>query len=138
MAKLMDVRHIIIFDGVCNFCNSSVDFIINRDPENVFAFTPMQSEFAQNLMKKYQIVGVSTDTFVLIKNECCYVGSDAALEIAKDLNGFWSSLRVFYVVPRFIRDSVYKLIARNRYKIFGKRDFCMLPTDDVRKRFLGI
>lgn len=134
----MDNRSIVIFDGVCNFCNWSVSFIIKRDPEGLFAFTPMQSDLAQNLMEEHQISNVGIDTFLLIKNDQCFVFSTAALEIAKDLTGFWYLFSVFRIVPSFIRDFFYKAFARNRYKIFGRRETCMVPTEEVKSRFIGI
>lgn len=134
----MDNRRIIIFDGVCNFCNSSVNFIIARDPDCKFAFTPMQSNLAKQLIVKYQINDVGYDTFLLIKDDKCHVRTDAAIEIAKELTGGWFVCVGFKIIPRFIRDGIYRSFARKRYAFFGKRDYCMVPTSDVRKRFLGI
>lgn len=134
----MDNRHIVIFDGVCNFCNGAVNFIIKRDPDGVFAFTPMQSALAQELMDKYEIHNVGIDTFLLIKNDQCFVFSSAALEIAKDLTGFWYIFRIFELVPRAIRDFFYKVFARNRYTLFGRQETCMMPSEKVRSRFVGI
>ncbi|WP_404474474.1 thiol-disulfide oxidoreductase DCC family protein [Vreelandella venusta] len=134
----MNNPHIVIFDGVCNFCNGAVNFIIKRDPKGVFAFTPMQSELAQELTERLNVPDVGMDTLVLIKAGECYVLSDAALEIAKELKGPWRFCYAFKVVPRPIRDAAYKLFARNRYKLFGKRDACMVPTEDVKSRFMGV
>ncbi|GGW26992.1 thiol-disulfide oxidoreductase DCC family protein [Vreelandella hamiltonii] len=133
----MDNRHIVIFDGVCNFCNGAVNFIIKRDPEGVFAFTPMQSELAQELTERFNVPDVGTDTLVLIKEGECYVLSDAALEIAKDLKGPWRLCYSLKGVPRPIRDAAYKLFARHRYRLFGKKDACMVPSAEVRSRFVG-
>jgi len=132
----MQEHQIIIFDGVCNFCNGAVKFIINRDAKAVFKFAPMQSEIAQELMTKHQIKELSDDTFILIKNGQCFVRTDAALEITKDLDGFWYVFRAFKILPPVIRDYFYRLLARNRYKLFGKQTECMIPTADVRDRFL--
>ncbi|WP_404377515.1 thiol-disulfide oxidoreductase DCC family protein [Vreelandella aquamarina] len=134
----MNNPHIVIFDGVCNFCNGAVNFIIQRDPEGVFAFTPMQSELARELTQRFNVHDVGMDTLVLIKNDECYVLSDAALEIAKDLKGPWRLCYALKIVPRPIRDAAYKLFARNRYKLFGKRDVCMVPSAEVKSRFVGI
>ena len=134
----MNDRHIVIFDGVCNFCNGAVNFIIKRDPQGRFVFTPMQSKLAQELMAKHQIPSVGVDTFVLIKNDQCLVFSSAALEIAKDLTGYWYFFNVFRVIPAPIRDMFYKLFARNRYKLFGRQEICMVPTENLRSRFIGI
>ncbi|WP_218313427.1 thiol-disulfide oxidoreductase DCC family protein [Halomonas sp. 18071143] len=134
----MDNRHIVIFDGVCNFCNGAVSFIIQRDPEGVFAFTPMQSELAQELTERFNVPDVGTDTLVLIKEGECYVLSDAALEIAKDLKGPWRLCYIFKRVPKPIRDAAYKLFARHRYRLFGKKDACMVPSAEVKSRFVGV
>jgi predicted DCC family thiol-disulfide oxidoreductase YuxK len=134
----MDKRYIVIFDGVCNFCNGAVNFIIKRDPEAVFAFTPMQSELARELVVKFNVPNVGVDTFLLIKNDRCYVFSDAALEIARNLAGLWFLFNVFKIVPRPIRDAAYKLFARNRYKLFGRTEGCMVPSDEVRSRFVDV
>ena len=134
----MDNRHIVIFDGVCNFCNGAVNFIIQRDPEGVFAFTPMQSELAQELTERFNVPNVGTDTLVLIKQGECFVLSDAALEIARDLKGPWRFCYVFKVVPKPIRDAAYKLFARHRYRLFGKKDACMVPSAEVKSRFVGV
>lgn len=134
----MDSRNIVIFDGVCNFCNGSVNFIIKRDPEGVFAFTPMQSDLAKELMEKHQIFNVGIDTFLLIKDGQCFIFSSAALEIAKDLTGFWYLFNILKLIPAPVRDFFYKLFARNRYNLFGRKEHCMVPTTAIRSRFVGI
>lgn len=134
----MGNRHIVIFDGVCNVCNSAVNFIIKRDPDAIFAFTPMQSDLAHELMTKHKIDNPGIDTFLLIKNDACLVFSSAALEIAKDLTGYWYLFTVFKIVPSSIRDFFYKLFARNRYKLFGRQDSCIVPSEEVKSRFIGI
>lgn len=134
----MENRHIVIFDGRCNFCNGAVNFIIKRDPKGLFVFTPMQCEFAGQLLSQYKIETVGVDTFVLIKNAQCLVFSSAALAISKDLTGLWYLLNVFHLVPAVIRDAIYKVFARNRYRLFGRQDSCMIPAREVRERFIGI
>lgn len=134
----MDKTNLVIFDGVCNFCNGAVNFIIKRDPEELFTFTPMQSDLAKEITEKYGITNVGIDTFLLIKNGQCYVWTDAALEIAKDLSGYWGLFNTFKIVPRPIRDALYRLFARNRYKLFGRKEACMVPKDKIRKRFVGV
>lgn len=134
----MNNRHIVIFDGVCNFCNGAVNFIIKRDPKGLFAFTPMQSELAQELMLKYQVPNIGVDALVLIKNDQCFVFSSAALEITKDLTGYWYLFRILTVLPRSIRDMFYKLFARHRYSLFGRQDTCMIPSENIRSRFIGL
>ena len=135
---IMDKRHIVVFDGVCNFCNEAVNFIIKRDPEGLFAFTPIQSALAHDLINQHQINNLDVDTFLLIKNKQCFVFSSAALEIAMDLTGPWYMFRIFKLVPSRIRDFFYKLFAKNRYALFGRQETCMVPTEEVRSRFIGI
>lgn len=132
----MPNRHIVIFDGVCNFCNRSVNFIIKRDPKGVFAFTPRQNRYGQSLIQKYNVPELAVDTILLIKNGRYYQRTDAALEIIRDLSGLWFLFRVFKIVPRPLRDYFYNVFARNRYQLFGKRDTCMIPAPDVRSRFI--
>lgn len=133
----MPNRHIVIFDGVCNFCNGTVNFIIKRDTKGVFVFTPMHSQNGQSLIRQYNVSEIGADTILLIKSGKCYLRSDAALEITKDLSGLWFLFRALKVVPRQIRDYFYILFARNRYRLFGKKDTCMVPTPDVRNRFIN-
>jgi predicted DCC family thiol-disulfide oxidoreductase YuxK len=132
----MSQHHIVIFDGVCNFCNGVVNFIIRRDPKALFSFTPMQSESGERLIEKYDATMVGVDTILLIKNGQCYERTDAAIEIAGDLTGLWSMFRVFKILPKSFRDYFYRLFARNRYKLFGRREECMIPSPEVRDRFI--
>lgn len=134
----MNNSYIVIFDGVCNFCNGAVNFIIKRDPESRFVFTPMQSELAKELMLKYQVENAGNDTVLLIKHGQCFMFSSAALEITKDLSGFWFIFLVFKIVPAKIRDFCYKVFARNRYNLFGRKARCMVPASDVKSRFIGV
>ena len=127
---------ILLFDGVCNFCNDSVNFIIRRDPDKKFKFAPLQSEFGIEMRKKYEIAN-DVDSVVLIENDNAYLHSTAALRIAKNLGGIYSLAYVFIIVPSFIRDTFYKLFAKYRYRLFGQKDICMMPTPDVRERFLA-
>ncbi len=129
---------IIIFDGVCNFCNGAISFIIKHDPEKKFTFTPMQTTLAKSLMKKHEITNVGIDTFLLIKNNQCYIWTDAALEISKDLSGYWYLSNILKIIPRPIRDFFYRIFARNRYTLFGKQNICMFPTADIEDRFVGL
>lgn len=130
-------RAIILFDGVCNFCNGSVNFIIEHDSASYFRFAPLQSEIGQSLLKKHALDQSGIDSVVLIENGEAFTHSTAALKIARHLDGFWSRLAVFLIVPRFLRDVFYKLFARYRYALFGKKDACMMPTPDLRARFLS-
>ena len=126
---------IILFDGVCNFCNGMVNFIIARDPKAYFKFAPLQSETGQRMRLRFG-VDESVDSIILIEDESAYVFSTAALRIVKGLGGLWRLLYVFIIVPTPIRDLFYRLFARNRYWLFGKKSVCMVPTPDIRARFL--
>lgn len=127
---------IVLFDGVCNFCNGAVNFIIRHDAAKKFSFAPLQSEIGQEMKAKYDI-GDDIDSVVLIENDRAYMHSTAGLRIAKGLGGVWSLGYVFVIVPAFIRDWCYKLFAKYRYRLFGRQDACMLPTPDIRERFLS-
>ena len=127
---------IILFDGVCNFCNGSVNFIIERDKKSYFKFAPLQSEIGQKLLDEYKIDKTQTDSVVLIENGEAFVRTTAALRIARKLSGAWKLFYAFIIVPSFIRDVFYKLFAKYRYKMFGKTEACMMPTPELRARFL--
>jgi predicted DCC family thiol-disulfide oxidoreductase YuxK len=129
------VEKIILFDGICNFCNASVQFIIKRDPQAHFRFASLQSEVGKKMLTKYRIPE-DINSFILIAGERYYTKSSAALRVCKHLKGFWKLFYVFILVPRPIRDCFYRFIAGNRYKWFGKRESCMIPSEDIRKRFL--
>ena len=128
---------IILFDGVCNFCNSSVNFIIERDTAGYFKFAPLQSEIGEKLLAENGVDKVETDSVVLIEDGKVYTHSTAALRVASKLDGAWRWFYYFIFVPRPIRDATYKLFAKYRYRLFGKKDECMLPSPDVRARFLA-
>ena len=127
---------IVLFDGVCNFCNGAVNWVIERDKEGYFKFAALQSEIGEELAAKHGIDRNETDSVVLIEDDKVYTYSDAALRIARKLNGVWSKAYTLRLVPRAFRDFAYKLFARFRYKLFGKQDQCMLPTPEIRARFL--
>ena len=129
-------RPIILFDGVCNYCNSMVNFIIRQDKQKKFLFAPLQSKSGQELLKKYKMPPAAFDSFVLIDNNKVYLRSSASLNVLKKLPWYWKWTQIFWIVPAFLRDGVYNLIARNRYKWFGKRESCMTPTPEVKARFL--
>lgn len=127
---------IILFDGVCNFCNGSINFIIERDKENYFKFAPLQSETGEKLLAEYGIDKTITDSVVLIEDGKAYTRTTAALRIARKLSGAWQWFYGFIIVPTFIRDIFYKLFAKYRYKMFGKQEACMMPTPEIRQKFL--
>jgi len=127
---------IVLFDGVCNLCTGAVQFIIQRDPSAYFSYCSMQSELGKQLLRKHGIDPEAMNTFVLLHHDHCFTKSDAALRIASKLQGAWSLLDLFLVVPKPLRDWCYDVIARNRYKWFGQSQSCMLPTRDLMRRFL--
>ncbi|WP_167596536.1 thiol-disulfide oxidoreductase DCC family protein [Leeuwenhoekiella sp. ZYFB001] len=127
---------IILFDGVCNLCNSAINFIIKHDPKGIFKFASLQGETGKKLLAQHNIDPQETDSIVLIDNDQVSVKSSAALRIAKNLNQGYPLLFGFMIIPTFIRNGVYDFIAANRYKWFGKKESCMLPTPELRSRFL--
>jgi predicted DCC family thiol-disulfide oxidoreductase YuxK len=133
----MDDKLIILFDGVCNFCNFWVNYIIDRDKNDKFRFAALQSEFGQDTLKKLNLSQTDFDTFVLISGEKHYIKSTAGLLVAKNLGGRLSLLYPLIIIPSFIRNFVYSLIAKNRYKFFGKEDACRIPTPELKKKFIG-
>lgn len=128
---------IILFDGVCNFCDNTVNFIIDKDSAGYFRFAPLQSETGMKLLEQYNIDSANTDSVILIENEKVFLHSTAALKIARRLDGIWRFAYVFIIVPSFIRNAAYKLFAKYRYKLFGKKDACMMPSPEIRQRFLA-
>lgn len=133
----MENNPIILFDGVCNLCNRSIQFVLKHDKQKHFRFAALQSAAGQALLKKYNLPETIFNSFVLIKDGKLYLKSTAALIVAKELNGPIKILYAFIIVPAFIRNAVYNLIAKNRYKWFGKKDSCMIPTPDIQSRFLN-
>lgn len=127
---------IILFDGVCNFCSSSVNFIIKRDKNATFKFSSLQSETGQKLKNETNLPE-DTDSIVLIENGKSYVKSTAALRISKEMDGLWKFLYVFIIIPKPLRDLAYNVLAKNRYKWFGQMDQCMVPSPEIRSRFLN-
>ena len=127
---------IVLFDGVCNFCNASVNFVIERDKTGYFKFAPLQSEIGEELVAKHGIDTAETDSVIVVENDRAYTHSSAALRIAKRLDGLWSWSFGLVIVPKPIRDFLYRLFAKHRYRLFGKKDACMMPTPEIRARFL--
>jgi predicted DCC family thiol-disulfide oxidoreductase YuxK len=127
--------NIIVFDGVCNFCNRIVQIIIRHDPTAQIHFAAQQSEAGERLLNQYSIQE-STSSVVFITKGVVYYQSDAVIEIAKLLTGWPSLFKYTIIVPRFLRNAIYKFIAANRYAIFGKQDHCMVPKEEEKGRFL--
>ena len=126
----------ILFDGVCNLCSGFVVFTIKRDPDAKFKFASLQSNEGKNLQKEFGIDPDNIKTMVLVENDNYYIKSDAVLRIFKHLDGMWFILYYLIYIPRPIRNFVYDLVANNRYRWFGKKDVCMLPSPELKKRFL--
>ena len=127
---------VILFDGVCNFCNGAVNFVISRDRDGYFKFAALQSAVGEELLDKHRIDKVETDSVVLIEDDKAYLHSSAALRIVRKLPGLWPVLYGFIIVPKGIRDWAYRLFAKHRYRLFGRREECMIPTPEIRTRFL--
>jgi predicted DCC family thiol-disulfide oxidoreductase YuxK len=129
--------HLILFDGVCNLCNAAVQFVITHDPKSKFSFCSLQSAQGKAILEQHGLAESYLDSFVYIAHDKVYVRSAAALHVAREMGGFWSLLYGFMIVPTFIRDWFYDLVAKYRYKLFGRRDSCVIPTPELKSRFLG-
>lgn len=127
---------VVVFDGVCNLCNTVVQTIIRGDPDGRFQFASLQSEVGRRLLEQHGMNTLEPETVVLIRDGRAFTMSDAVLEIVRHMRFPYPLLLVGYVLPRFIRDALYRVVARNRYRWFGRRDSCMMPTSDLRRRFL--
>jgi predicted DCC family thiol-disulfide oxidoreductase YuxK len=127
---------IILFDGVCNLCAWSVQFIVKRDPQAKFRFASLQSPAGQSLLAKFRLDQSNFDSFILVESDTWFDQSDAALRVLRSLSGLWPLLYGLMIFPRFIRNWGYQFIARNRYHWFGKSDICMLPTPALNSRFV--
>ena len=129
-------KSIIVFDGYCNFCSGSVLFIIRRDPGLIFRFSASQSETGRRILEEYDLDELAEHSLILIKNGRIYNKSGAALRISRQLRGLWPLFYGFILIPGVIRDLIYDFLARNRYRLYGKREECFLPGEDIRGRFL--
>ena len=127
---------VILFDGVCNLCNGAVRFVAERDPRGVFRFASLQSEAGQTLLRQHGLSTGDFDSVVLVDDAGVRTRSSAALAVAARLSAPWPALSAFRVLPRPLRDAVYDLVARYRYRVFGRTDQCMIPTPELRARFL--
>jgi predicted DCC family thiol-disulfide oxidoreductase YuxK len=127
---------ILLFDGVCNLCSRAVQFVIRHDPEGRFRFAALQSETGRRLLVENGLPADTLDTFVLVEGPRCFTRSDAAIEIARRLSVGWRWLRLVAVVPRPLRDRLYGIVVRNRYRWFGRRESCLVPTPELTRRFL--
>ena len=133
----MNDHPVILFDGVCNFCNSAVNFTLKRNTKADIRFAPMQSDAGLKLLQQYHLPVDDMQSFVFIENGVAYKQSTAALKVCRHLSGLWPLCYGFIIVPKFIRDGIYNWIAKNRYKWFGVKQACMIPSPEVRARFLN-
>ncbi|WP_373552168.1 thiol-disulfide oxidoreductase DCC family protein [Haliscomenobacter sp.] len=130
------MKPVILFDGVCNLCNGFVQYIIKIDPQGKFQFAALQSDFGQEVMAKAQLPVNELSTVVLYDNGKIFTHSNVPLEICRQLGGFWRLLLVFKLIPLSLRNRLYNWVASNRYRWFGQRESCMIPTPELRQRFL--
>lgn len=132
-------QQLVLFDGTCNFCNGTVLFIIDRDPKERFVFAPLSSEVGQRTLAERGLVDPSLDSIVLVDQERVYTHSTAALRIALRLGLLWSIIAgLGLLVPKFVRDALYRAFAKRRYAWFGKTEQCRVPTPELRRRFLAV
>ncbi|RKY92302.1 MAG: hypothetical protein DRQ01_06495 [Ignavibacteriae bacterium] len=131
----MKDHQVILFDGVCNFCNYWVNFILTRDKDDFFRFAALQSDAGQELLKKFKLSRTSFDTFILIDGGNYFTKSTAALMIAGKLKSVVKLIYPFIFLPKPFRDFFYDLIAKNKYKFFGKREICRIPAEEERGKF---
>jgi predicted DCC family thiol-disulfide oxidoreductase YuxK len=129
-------ENIILFDGICNLCNSTVRFIVKRDSKAKFKFASLQSEIGQTILQRFNLPIEEFDSFVYVQGDKYFLKSSAALNVIKELRGFWKVLYAFVILPKPLRDFAYNIIAQTRYKLFGKREICTIPTPEMRQRFL--
>lgn len=127
---------LILFDGMCNLCSNSVQFIIKRDKKEQFYFASLQSNLGKQIIQYFQLDFTKTQSVLLLNNNIIFCESTAALKIAKKLSGFWPILYSFIIIPSFIRNIIYQFISRNRYKWFGKKESCWVPNKEITSRFL--
>lgn len=132
----MNNHKIILFDGVCNLCNSSVNFIIDRDKKNIFKFAALQSEAGQKILDKSGMNKNDFDSVVLVDENKIFSKSTAALKIVKEFPSLWKTLYVFIIIPSPVRNFIYDLIAKNRYRWFGKKDSCRMPSPELKNKFI--
>ena len=131
----MNDKPVILFDGVCNLCSGSVQFVLKRDKEKLFRFASLQSAYGQKILQQFNLPADNFNSFILYQDGKFFTKSTGALKMFSKLGG-WKWVKIFWIVPEFIRDAVYNLIAKNRYKWFGKKEECWIPTPELRERFL--
>jgi predicted DCC family thiol-disulfide oxidoreductase YuxK len=132
----MAEKPLILFDGICNFCNGAVNFIIKQDRNNKILFAALQSHAGQQILKQHHLSTSDFKSLLLIYNNKVYQKSSATLKLLSMLPWYWKWTQIFWIIPTFLRNSIYDVIARNRYKWFGRKDKCMIPDATIRNRFL--
>ncbi len=136
MISIPKNKKLILFDGVCNLCNYSVQKIIKFDTSDTFVFTSLQSNLGQNILKELNIDSQQIDSIVLYDSDKYYIKSSAILKIVNDFGMLWKWTQIFWLLPKPIRDYLYRIVAKNRYKWFGKKQQCMLPSNDIKAKFI--
>lgn len=130
-------KQIILFDGVCNLCNASINYVIDRDHRDIFRFVSLQSDLGQTIQRYLGIAEDNLDSIILyIPKEAYYTKSSAALKVMKEFKGLWKLMQVFTIIPKSIRNLVYDFVAKNRYKWYGKQEHCRIPTPELKAKFL--
>lgn len=127
---------IIFFDGVCNLCNSSVNYFIKRDKKNILKFASLQSDAAKQILLQFGVEKVDLKSIIVLNNNKLYLESSAIIEILKQLGGIYKIFTIFWIIPKPIRDFLYQIIAKNRYRWFGKKESCMIPTPELKNKFI--
>jgi predicted DCC family thiol-disulfide oxidoreductase YuxK len=136
LESVREAHPIVLFDGVCNLCDGFVQFLIERDEDAVLRFAPLQSAVGEALLAEFDLPTDALESVVLVEGEECYTKSDAALRTAAHLGGRYRAAAALRALPRFVRDWGYGVVAEHRYRLFGQKDSCMLPSPDVQARFL--
>jgi predicted DCC family thiol-disulfide oxidoreductase YuxK len=132
----MKEHPIVLFDGTCNLCSGIVKFLIRNDKRKILRFAAMQSEAGKEILQQYGFPEHYLKTFVFVKNNKAYTGSTAALKLYNELPWYWKWTQAFWIVPRFLRDAVYEFVSKHRFQWFGKKDHCMVPSPELKSRFL--
>lgn len=137
MEELPKDKKIILFDGVCNLCDATVQYVIKKDVNDSFRFVAIQSELGQRIINYIKIDTIKTDSIILyIPGKAYFIKAEAALNIAKDLSGMISLVSYLNILPKFIKNLGYDFVAKNRYKWYGKKESCMIPTPELKSKFL--
>jgi len=133
----MNNKPIIIFDGVCNLCNGAIQFILKKDKDRQFHFAWLQSDFGKQQLSEQGLNSEFPETLILLRDQKVFQRSDAILEILRILPGIWRYIVIIRIFPKSVRDRLYNLVAKNRYRWFGRQQSCLMPTDDIRERFIS-